>query len=225
MKATVLLLLCILTITSNANAQQFHDLRVVNGITLDLGPVHEWLAHPKGEQPMKHWRQVVVFAIGSKFRDLDRCFIAGRGLNSTQEVFVANMPKDIKDRVLAFQQSVQETAQAIIALRMQLPAAEQMRDAFWDRYVYSDGWISTITAGTGGTSTSSDSDATRLANARAGDKNLVMMREQLALLEKIQREQFAALKNIDRDTNRSVLAMFSGRKYDKLEVWDCGRPK
>jgi hypothetical protein len=217
MKAAVLLLLAVLTFAGNTVAQVVrHDLRVVNGITVDLDPVHKWLLDHKGERPLKHWKELVIMEIGPKVGDLERCLVSGISSNGMQEVFVANLPKETKDSVLADQQRAQQRSQAILALQRQIAAGEQARDSLWDRYIYSDGWAATVTAGTGGISSSSDNEATRLANARAADKNLRMMREQLAVLQNDQ--------GLYSFTNRIVLAMFSGRKSDKLEVWDCGKP-
>jgi hypothetical protein len=217
MKAIVFLLFGVLTFTGNTVAQVVrHDLRVVNGITVDLDPVHKWLLDHKGERPLKHWKELVIMEIGSKLGDFERCLVSGANSNGVQEVLIANMPKETRESVLADQQRAQQRAQALLALRRQVAAGEQAREGLWDRYVYSEGWATTVTAGTGGVSSSSDNDATRLATARSADNNLRMMREQLA-----QMQNDSGLYSF---SNRIVLAMFSGRKSEKLEIWDCGKP-
>jgi hypothetical protein len=217
MKATILLLLGALTFADNAVAQaDRHDLRVVNGITVDLDPLHKWLLDHKGERPLKHWKELVIMEIGPKLGDFERCLVSGANSNGVQEVLIANMPKETKDSVLADQKRAQQKAQALLTLQRQIAAGEQARDGLWDRYVYSEGWATTVTAGSAGISTAADNEATRLATARAADNNLRMMRAQLAAMQ-----NDTGLYNF---ANRVVLAMFSGRRSEKLEVWDCGKP-
>ncbi len=48
----------LLFLSSGASAA---DLRVVNGVTVNLDQVNEWLASDrKAERPMKHWKQVRI---------------------------------------------------------------------------------------------------------------------------------------------------------------------
>lgn len=97
----------------SAGAEQ--DLRKVNGVTVDLAPLNTWLAHPEGERPLKHWKQVTVQSVTPAFGHYF-CMIEGDGVPGA--IYLPRLPKD----VLAHFQQVDRLQAEMTSLRQHLEA-------------------------------------------------------------------------------------------------------
>jgi len=187
--------------------QEVHDFRVVNGVTVDLGPLHAWLAKSKdereGERPMKHWKELQILEVertGGWFK----CKVEIEGLTLTN--LVANLPAQVQ----AVIEKMNQTDARIELLRAQIARGEvvvRRADAVTPH---------------GALGTAEYVDAVRNQRAQvnlAGAK----LEEAKATLAKLEAERHEYISSNLSETK--VLAMFTGRKYGGLEIWDCGIKK
>ncbi len=188
-----------------ATAQETRDLRVVNGVAVDLGPVHKWLADHQGERPLKHWKQLRVTEIKTPISGWERCRVKNEA-GGEVELLVANLPAQVK----TFFQSLNQQYADIVRLRTRIETETrtirlldgQIPEAAWGDTAYVNSVIS------------------QRRQLEAAKANLETSREQLVTLQTSYDEQVGQAGE-----RLTVLAMFSGRKYSGLEVWDCGKPK
>jgi hypothetical protein len=201
----------LLTLAASAMAQEIHDLRIVNGKQVDLAPIHKWLVGHEGQRPMKHWQQIQIVEVKSSVGTWDLCHIKNESGQSL-DLYVDNMPPNIKQFLASFA----EQERAIVVLRAQLARDKQVKEAAWNRYVYTDSSFYSVTSGSRGSS--ADTDTTRLVDAKVMTQRIEAEEEQLASLEG------AYERSIAQSAQRlTTLAMFSGRKYGGLDIWDCGK--
>lgn len=193
-------------------AQEYRDLRVVNGMAVDLGPVHKWLLSRKGERPMKHWKQVQVLELNGDFAGYARC-VGSIENGPKMEILVAHLPPGPAKFLTAMKQRHGQ----IVALRAQLAADRRTIAALGDRYVYTPSQQVSITSGSRG-GTTVDSEATRFADYQAALRNREQHESMLAEFEAAYRDLLQ--QNAKQTT---FLAMFTGKKYSNLDIWDCGR--
>ena len=71
------------------------DVRVVNGKTVDLSPVHAWYLKRDGERPMKHWKKLEVCQLKGPTAGWERCVLKDEE-GGLVEVFVGNLPAAIR---------------------------------------------------------------------------------------------------------------------------------
>jgi hypothetical protein len=179
------------------------DVRVVNGIKVDLIQVHNWLQHRKGERPLKHWQQIQVFQIKEKLAgSWDRCVVKTEAGDFT-EIWIANLPPEVKKY---FERRL-ELESNITALRSQVEREERLareNNAITPHYMEGPaGYVD------------------RALEQRA-EVNLALerVRQKKEALFKLETE-FDALRNSGAEITKE-LAMFTGRRQANLEVWDCG---
>jgi len=178
------------------------DLRFVSGKEVDLTPVHLWLRSRGGQRPMKHWRQIRVYQVHSPVGGLDHCVVkTEEGLET--ELLIAHLPTEIKGLIDA----VKAGQPAIANLRQQVDLAE--------RRVKQDG---AATPTGGGAIVKTKAVSRDRAAVNQDSERLKRWRESLA---KEEAQQSALLKKAE---NSPVLAMFTGRTIESLQVWDCGAP-
>jgi len=177
------------------------DLRFVSGKEVDLTPVHLWLRSRGGQRPMKHWRQIRVYQVHSPVGGLDHCVVKTEGLET--ELLIAHLPTEIKGLIDA----VKAGQPAIANLRQQVDLAE--------RRVKQDG---AATPTGGGAIVKTKAVSRDRAAVNQDSERLKRWRESLA---KEEAQQSALLKKAE---NSPVLAMFTGRTIESLQVWDCGAP-
>ncbi len=191
-------------------AQDLHEIRIVNGKPVDVGPLLQWFADQKGERPLKHWKRIQIWETKGKVGGWDHCKVKTEA-GLMVELYVANLPADIRP----FFAGLRQQTTAIANLKAQIAADEQREKALWNRYVDTPSEFSAVTSTTKGTAV--DTEETRRTEARATSERLRAQRKQLAALE----------ANYDETVKQSAeklttFAMFSGRKYGGLEIWDCG---
>jgi hypothetical protein len=212
MKAAALTATAILfSLAIGTLAQEIHDLRTVNDRQVDLAPVHKWLADHKGERPLPHWKQIQILSVQMGVGSWEKCKIKTEA-GATIELYVANVPPAIKQFLASFA----EDSRSIAALQAQIAQDEQRRDALWNRYVYTDSSVVSVTGGSRVPVV--DDETTRHNQALAVDQRLRVERQQLAAMEASYESKVSGAKD-----QITTLAMFSGRKYSNVEIWDCGR--
>jgi hypothetical protein len=175
------------------------DVRIVNGAPVDLGPVHEWSARKKGERPLKHWKEVRVLDIkpvgGISHYSVE---IEGR----MTEVMLEHLPERITRH---FEQTNKLKQQA-----------DDLRD-----YVQKESLrirdMSATAKATAAKSGHRKASPTAKADVALAKSALAEKKTDLSNLTK----QLAALKKEEGDMVE--YAMFTGKKYAGLDIWDCGR--
>lgn len=203
----------ILTVAMRALGQETHDFRIVNGKQVDLAPIHKWLVDHEGQRPMKHWQQIRIYEVKSSVGTWDLCRVKNES-GQTLDLYVNNEPAEIKQFLATFA----EQERAIDILRAQLARDKQIKEAAWNRYIYTDSTAYSVTIGSRGSS--ADTDLTRRADAYAISAKVEAEEQELALAEgQYERTLAQSEKRV------TVLAMFSGRKYGGVDIWDCGKAK
>ena len=203
---TIPVLVCAFSIeaTFNANAQAIHDFRIVNGKTVDLGPVHEWLAKPVGERPMKHWKRLQVLSV-APVSGWFKCQVKNEA-DLEGQLLIANLPKMVVD----YHGKLKQQYETMERLRAQIAAADakvRRADAVTPTEAYGDrAYVDSVMA---------QRHQVNLAN--------VQLQESKEQLSKLERDYREALEKGPGETK--ILAMFTGKKYSNLEIWDCGQQK
>lgn len=181
------------------------DIRIVNGIRVDLGPVNRWLRDRQGERPMKHWKELQVYRLKGNVGGFDRCVVKIEDQDFS-EVLVKNLPAEINNyfRVLNYQ------SLTITNLRAQIEFEEQNVE-----------WEGAIVPIPPGVVINSLEDATnQLVHISPEAISLKEQKERLVRME----AEHEVWRNRGLDQTK-VLAMPSGIKYANLPVWDCGARK
>ena len=173
-------------------AQSADDFRSVNGIKVNLTPVHDWLKTHKGERPLPHWKQIRIkemINVGGFYK----CMVSIEDESQTS-VIMSNMPDSVKKAFagIAEKQSALESARAQVEQDKQ--NVESARRQFRQNF-----------------------DSVREGELRDAQARLD---RNSRLLEERSQEYDKALQSIASET--TVLAMFSGKEYAKLQIWDCG---
>lgn len=128
------------------------------------------------------------------------------------DLYVDNVPASIKQFLTGFA----EQQRALATLRAQLARDRQVKKAAWDRYVNTDSSAYSITSGS--RSSSVDTDSTRPADTKSMSQRIEAEEEQLTLLEAAYERAIGQSKQV-----LTTLAMFTGRKYGGVDIWDCGK--
>lgn len=187
--------------------QEIHDLRVVNGITVDLGPLQAWLAKSpderEGERPLKHWKELQILE-AEPMAGWFKCKVQMEGLTRTN--LIANLPPQAR-KVL---QEINDTYVKLQKLRVQIAASEiavRRADAV-------------TPTGALGDRAYVDSVMNQRYQVNLAGAQLEEAKKILSQLEAKHREYMNSHLS-----ETKVFAMFAGRKYGGLEIWDCGAKK
>lgn len=179
----------------NALAQP-KDVRIVNGIAVDLEPLHHWLAKQEGERPLKHWKVLQIKEV-SDGPYYPKCRVSGE--TEEMDIGINNLPPTTK----AFFDSIKSQSEEIGRLSTEVKALDweiQHADAVNHDYNMSNPYGPTLYV---------------KETARQ------TLRDMRARLDELQSAHSAALaSSADKTT---IIAMFTGKTYAGLQVWDCGR--
>lgn len=188
------------------------DIRVAGAGEVDLAPVHQWLAKPVGDRPLKHWKRLQLLELKDNVGGYARCVVNTEQKAKT-ELLIANLPPG----PVAFLKSAKQQYAAILSMRAQVAADQKAIDAHVDWDLSHPPTWSTFTSG----STSvSDTPRSRTQAYVAATRKLEEDQKNLRLLEvQYQGTQQKAL------AQTSVLAMFTGQSYANKQIWDCGKKR
>lgn len=174
------------------------DIRTVSGIKVDLQSIHDWTIKQEGKRPLKHWKTIEVRDYVRNMGGYEQCAIKSEDLVKT--VLILNLPLEFKTHF-----------QKLSALGKKIEELTSYIDAEGKRVSYLD---ATTPTGAGG-----DPD---YVNA-VMKKRYRINADALNLGEK-QREAEALAKEYLDESKRILtdLAMFTGKLYAGLEIWDFG---
>lgn len=188
------------------------DVRVLSGKEVDLAPVHQWLAKPVGERPLKHWKRLQILEVKGNVAGYTRCVVKTEESLKT-ELLMANLPPE----PAAYLQSTKQQYAAILALRAQVEADQKAIDNRLDWYLRNPPTWSSVTSGR---TTVADTPRGRTQDYVATTRKLEEDQKNLRLLELKHQEL------LDKGAGQtSVLAMFTGQSYASTQIWECGRKK
>jgi hypothetical protein len=187
-------------------AQSPDDIRLVNGIKVNLGPVHDWLITHKGERPMAHWKQIRIQEMAENMGGWQRCLVKIEDQPMTY-ILIGN----IADYVRKAFASIADKETAMDSARAQVEQDKRSLEIARQRYRQGTGGLVTVSG------SRVDSDATRENDLYEARRKLD--RDSVAVEDR-SREYLEAFQTIASET--TVLGMFSGRDYAKLKIWDCG---
>lgn len=126
----LILALCALCVLCGSNLfAATNDLRTVNGIRVNIGPVVEWFAKPStNTRPMPHWKRIQVVELKEAVAGYQKCMVSIEGSAPT-EVFIAHLPKRIPE---VFQQLRDLKASTEAAQTQVAQARQNVRSALVD---------------------------------------------------------------------------------------------
>jgi len=171
------------------------DIRVVNGIPVDLEPIHAWTTAHHGPRPLKHWVNVRVAAITGAVSIQPKCKAVLEN-GSSVEIIANNLPASISNFLsdkIKTEARVKELTDFVDSetrrLRLAKPHTRRGNSNSPAYIQY-------------------QSDAANLENRR--DE-----------LRKLQRALSAMTKKEKEST--TDLAVDTGTKYSGLAIWDFGK--
>jgi len=181
-----------------SSAVATHDIRVVSGIKVDLGPIHDWEKNPTGDRPLKHWKKIGLQSVGPMMAGQSTCRIKIEGGGEITAV-IKNVPQQIT--------TAYANAQKLNDERQKL--TEQLTQA-------SRNGLQTIQIA----QTNAQNgilDPNQAQQAAAVSSNLQNRQSDLQRLEQSANEAATYFASISTE-----YAMFTGQKARELEIWDCG---
>ena len=201
---TLSMLLSFLTAANAAlSSQETHDYRLVNGVTVDLAPVHKWLSNREGNRPLKHWKQLRIVELKQSLSAWEKCLVKNEAGDEV-EVLIANLPSSTKSfftglnqqyaEILRLRATIESDTRKIRLLDSQVPEA-----AFGEI-----SWVNSM--------------HTQRAQLETWKANVESMKERLAALQSDYDAKLA-----ESPERLTIVAMFSGHRYADLEIWDCGK--
>src|ERR1035441_2236347 len=70
------------------------DLRYVNGLQVDLTPIHNWMLNHQGDRPLKHWKQLQVYQIKEYLMGCEHCVVKTED-GGFLEILIRNVPDSV----------------------------------------------------------------------------------------------------------------------------------
>jgi len=189
-----LLLFAALCVSASAD-----NWRQVNGVKVNLTPLDDWIAKPDGERPLKHWKQVEILELKEVMGSWQKCAVKIEA-EGAKEILIVGLPYQTTE----FLKKQKQKADAIASLKAQIQsdesAAKKIKTA--TRRGMRTGW----------------------AASHSYDKEMAVeeIQRKKASLAELQSEPKSAQKQAK--APNTVLAMFSGKTYSGLSIWDCGVP-
>jgi sulfite reductase alpha subunit-like flavoprotein len=181
------------------------EFRIVNSIRVDVAPVRIWLQEGEGERPMKHWRQLQVVSLKGPVSTMHQCIVKTEE-GKLIEVLVKNLPQSVSEFLADFNNHDQAIA------RLQTEISDQEASLRREEAVHPTGvmisgtYVEIFTR-----------EATRL------NRMTNALQEKRELLAKLTAERETMRSGTTEAT--SILAMYTGRSFINLPVWDCGISK
>lgn len=180
-----------------SSAVQAHDIRIVSGIKVDLGPIHDWEKNPAGDRPLKHWKKISFQTVGPMTAGQSTCRVKIEGGGEITAVVknvpaptaaaYANVQKLNDDHQRLAQRLEQDSRRAATVQAVQTNAEYGIPDP------------------------------NQAQQAVTLSSMLQNRQTELNRLEQSVNEAANSFANISTE-----YAMFTGQKAKDLEIWDCG---
>lgn len=174
------------------------DVRLVSGKSVNLSPVHKWFKDQRGERPMPHWQKFSVEQLNGAQVGADVCRVK-REDGEVVDILMLRLPATLK----SLSSTVREQALQIASLKRRI----ELGDVHGERQA----------ANLYNPNLTYEVKESQYFNSRLTKMNVAAARAVLAKLQSRQAEDIAALA-----VESEILAMNTGKKNGKLEIWDCG---
>lgn len=184
-----------------ALAQEVRDVRKVNSVNVDLSPVHQWFRDREGDRPMKHWKRIEVTEVKEPLGSWQKCVVKNEA-GDRLELLIQNLPPSIPKHF----SDLKQLKSQVDWLRTSLVKSSAVVA------------VADVTAPTGATGTRDYVEAAMAERYRVELAKLSLEQRRARLVSLTESLNELAAKP------QTELAMFTGRKYASLEIWDCGQP-
>jgi hypothetical protein len=189
------------------------DIRIVNGSSVDVSPVHQWFLDKKGERPLKHWKQVQIVSMSGVMVGAERCLVKTEA-GAPSEILIEHLPHDAGSHFKTLNVLLADIGKMTREIESDAREVSRTEIAGYSNLDIGDTVSVTASSNGGTTIDTTDERWRRFRALRAG-------------LETKKAKLKSLLDRHDEELKRqiNVLAMFTGRTYAKLAVWDCGLMK
>ena len=190
------------------------DIRVINGRSVDLAPLHQWYRNPEGaDRPFKHWVRLTLLEIKPAYAgSYVSCLVDVE--NAQREVLFKTLPTVYKDTV-ARMRTLQTN---LNTLQQEIEAEEpdvRRNEAQYEGSVVRSSRVEIA----------SDFVTRRYEYERPSRRAIGARLDRVALTEKqeLAAKVYEELNVIQQNTNSyAVFAMDTQRKFGGLPIWDTG---
>jgi hypothetical protein len=190
------------------------DIRVINGRSVDLAPLHQWYRNPEGaDRPFKHWVRLTLLEIKPAYAgSYVLCLVDVE--SAQREVLFKTLPTVYKDTVARM-----HTLQTNLnTLQQEIEAEEpdvRRNEAQFEGSVVRSSRVEIA----------SDFVTRRYEYERPSRRAIGARLDRVALTEKqeLAAKIYEELNAIQQNTNSyTVFAMDTQRKFGGLPIWDTG---
>lgn len=190
------------------------DIRVINGRSVDLAPLHQWYRHPEGaDRPFKHWVRLTFLEIKPAYSgSYVACTVDAE--NVRREVLFKTLPAVFKDtvaRMHTLQTNLNTLQQEIEAEEPEVRRNEAQYEGSVVRSTRFE--------------IASDFVSRRYEYERPSRRAIGARLDRVALTEKqeLAGKVYDELAALQQNTNSyTVFAMDTQRKFGGLPIWDTG---
>lgn len=190
------------------------DIRVINGRSVDLAPLHQWYRNPEGaDRPFKHWVRLTLLEIKPAYAgSYVSCLVDVE--NAQREVLFKTLPavyKDTVNRMHMLQTNLNTLQQEIEAEEPDV----RRNEAQYEGSVVRSSRVEIA----------SDFVTRRYEYERPSRRAIGARLDRVALTEKqeLAAKVYEELNAIQQNTNSyTVFAMDTQRKFGGLPIWDTG---
>ncbi len=189
------------------------DIRVVNGRSVDLAPLHRWYRNPEGERPLKHWVQFTILDIKPPLAgSYIPCIV--QSIGGTREILLSKLPAITHETVAAIQ-SLQGRVNSIREEIEREEAWVRRDEARYEGSVVRSGGY--VIGPNGWHRYYRERPSNAAVQARLDRVALTEKQELAAKLE-------ADLNNLLQNTNAvTIFALDTRRTFGGLPIWDTGQ--
>jgi hypothetical protein len=190
------------------------DIRVINGRSVDLAPLHQWYQNPEGaDRPLRHWVRFTLLEVKPVYSgSYLSCLVDAE--NVRREVLFKTLPAGFKDTVARM-----HTLQTNLnTLQQEIEAEEpevRRREAQYEGSVVRASRVELESAFV----------TQRYEYERPSRRAVGARLDRVALTEKqeLAAKVYEELNAIQQNTNSyTVFAMDTQRKFGGLPIWDTG---
>jgi len=190
------------------------DIRVINGRSVDLAPLHQWYRNPEGaDRPLKHWVRFTFLEIKPVYSgSYLSCLVDGE--NGRREVLFKTLPTVFKDTVA----QIHTLQTNLSTLQQEIAAAEP--EVRRNEALYEGSVVRATRVELESTFVTQRYEFERPSRRAVGARlDRVALTEKQELAAKVYDDLNATLQNTNSYT---TFAMDTQRKFGGLPIWDTG---
>ena len=180
------------------------DIREVNGVRVDLQPIHDWKPDGGTNRPMPHWKEFRIATYLGEYAGYSKCVLIVDGKSSATNL-VKNLPEDV---VRKFKGVSHE--------RIRIENWKSGNKAEDRRIRMADASAPTGAAG------SRNYVEAKMKERYQVERDAESLRQSKEDLEEAEKR----LRKLELELlNYSDFAMFTGKTYSQMQIWDLGQKR